>query len=107
MPGAVRDFKEEWDVFRYLIGDKMFLMDGKNKEGQHILTFKLEPLHGELAREKYPEITAGYYMNKVHWNSMRCDGNVPDEVLREYLQESYRLILSSLPKKTQQALNSK
>ena len=104
MPGVVRDFKEEWNAFRYLLDGKMFLMDGKNKENQHILTFKLEPLHGELARKKYPEIVPGYYMNKTHWNSMLCDGNVPDEILREYLQESYGLILSALPKKTQQAL---
>ena len=107
MPGVVRDFKEEWGAFRYLIGDKMFLMDGANKEGRHIFTFKLEPLHGELAREKYTEITAGYYMNKVHWNSMLCDGDVPDDILREYLHESYNLIFLSLPKKLQAELAAK
>ena len=43
-------------------------------------------------------------MNKVHWNSVKADGNVPDALLREMLEKSYRLVLSSLSKKKQRAL---
>lgn len=103
-PGAVKEWKEEWEVFRYMVGGKMFLMDGDNGKGTLILTLKLEPLHGELARSTYPCIMPGHYMNKVHWNSILREGDLPDDMLKSYLDESYKLVLSSLPKKLQKEL---
>ena len=43
-------------------------------------------------------------MNKVHWNSVKADGNVPDALLREMLEKSYRLVLGSFSKKKQREL---
>ena len=43
-------------------------------------------------------------MNKVHWNSVRADGVVPDDLLREMLEKSYRLVLGGLSKKKQREL---
>lgn len=34
--GAVREFKAEWEATRYLIGGKMFAMDGGVKDGKPI-----------------------------------------------------------------------
>ena len=99
--GANKDFKEEWNVHRYMIGDKMFVMEGGDKEGKPIITLKLEPLYGDFLRKQYKEIIPGYYMNKEHWNSVYRDGNVEDEIVKKMIDESYRLILESLPKKTQ------
>ena len=44
-------------------------------------------------------------MNKVHWNSIKLDGTVPDDLIRHMMEESYRLIVKSLPKKVQKELN--
>lgn len=30
--GAVKDYKEEWEATRYLVGGKMFALLGENKE---------------------------------------------------------------------------
>ena len=38
-------------------------------------------------------------MNKTHWNSVRAQGSVPDDLLRNLLDEAYRLVLHALPKK--------
>ena len=43
-------------------------------------------------------------MNKVHWNSVKADGCVPDELLREMLDRSYSLVLAGLSKKKQREL---
>ena len=43
-------------------------------------------------------------MNKVHWNSIRANGEVPDTVLRDMLDEAYGLILHSFSKKKQAEL---
>ena len=100
--GVIKDYKIEWEAYRYMIGGKMFVMHGKDKEGKEILTLKLEPMHGQFLREQYKgNIIAGYYMNKDHWNSVYVDGNVPDDVLRDMADKSYELVLQSLSKKMQ------
>ena len=59
---------------------------------------------GDFLRRQYEDIIPGYYMNKVHWNSVKAEGNVPDALLREMLEKSYRLVLGSFSKKKQRAL---
>lgn len=104
-PHTVKEYKPEWDATRYMIGGKMFAMEGANKEGQPIITFKLPPSLGILLRSTYPDhITPGYYMNKEHWNSLSLSGDVPDEVVREMVDESYSLIFNALPKKLRESL---
>ena len=103
---ARRDFKMEWNWHRWLIGGKMFAavcVDDKSGEDV-LLTLKLEPLEGELLRRQYEDIIPGYYMNKEHWNSVKLDGSVPDEVLRHMMAESYRLVAKSLTKKARTEL---
>ena len=97
--GAIRDFKEEWNATRYLIADKMFAMQGGDKEKKSIITLKCDPMFGQALREQYPDIVAGYYMNKLHWNSVYLEGEVPDDVLRQMVDMSYELVLNSLTKK--------
>ena len=69
-PGAVKEFHEAFGVDRYLVGGKMFAMWGGDKEGRPILTLKLAPGRGDDLRRRYPDIVPGYYMNKLHWNSL-------------------------------------
>lgn len=102
--GAVKDYKIEWDVIRYLIKGKMFVMQGKDSSKKEILTLKCEPMFGQLLRKNYPDIIPGYYMNKLHWNSVFLEGSVPDDVLREMIGMSYELVMKSLSKKTQKEI---
>ena len=43
-------------------------------------------------------------MNKVHWNSIKADGSIPDDLLREMLEKSSQLVLSGFSKKKQKEL---
>ena len=99
--GVEKDFKVEWNATRYMIRGKMFAMQGGDKYGKPILTIKLEPMFGELLRGQYKDIIPGYYMNKVHWNSLYLEGDVPDDVLKNMLDNAYKIVFSSLPKKVQ------
>lgn len=105
-PGAKKDYKEEWQATRYMIRGKMFAMQGGDKNGTPIITFKLEPDFGTFLRSQYKDIIPGYYMNKEHWNSLYLDGEVSDEIVREMADRSYRLIFTSLSKKLQQEIIS-
>ena len=103
--GVIKDFKVEWGWERYLIGGKMFAAVCMGDDGKpSLITLKLEPSEGEFWRGQYEDVIPGYYMNKVHWNSIRADGNVPDDVLRDMLDRSYDLVLKGLPKKEREKI---
>lgn len=105
-PSVTKDFQAEWNWIRYQIGGKMFAavcLDGAAGKAVYI-TIKLDPAEGEFLRQMYEDIIPGYYMNKVHWNSVKAEGTVPDELLKEMLEKSYQLVLSGFSKKKQKAL---
>lgn len=99
-----KDYKLEWEATRYMIKGKMFAMLGGDKYNKPIITVKLEPMFGQILREKYSDIIPGYYMNKEHWNSLYLEGQVPVEVLKDMLDKSYDIILHSFSKKVQNEL---
>ena len=99
--GVTRDLQEEWNWIRFHIGGKMFAAicrDDDTNEPVYI-TLKLEPVEGEFFRKEFEDIIPGYYMNKVHWNSVKADGNVPDDVLMDLLDKAYQILFDSLSKK--------
>ena len=105
MPGAQKDFKAEWNWTRYTVGGKMFCAMCHDENGGDVyITMKLEPLRGEFLRGQFEDILPGYYMNKTHWNSVRAQGNVPEDILKGMLEESYRLVAGGLAKKTRLSL---
>lgn len=106
-PGVTKDLQESWNWVRYHVGGKMFAaicLDGQNDNKPYYINLKLEPSEGESYRAQYEDVIPGYYSNKVHWNSVKPDGAVPDEVLRYMLDQSYRLVLAGLPKYRQREI---
>lgn len=88
-----------------MLGGKLFAAVCLDEGGApYYISLKLEPSEGEFLRQQYPDILPGYYMNKAHWNSVRADGEVPDELLKSLLDKSYGLILHSFSKKKQTEL---
>ena len=105
-PGVTKNLQAEWNWIRYHIGGKMFAavcLDDATGKPVYI-TCKLDPAEGDFLRRQYEDIIPGYYMNKVHWNSVKAEGNVPDALLREMLEKSYRLVLGGFSKKKQREL---
>lgn len=102
---VTKQLQKDWNWLLYQIGGKMFaaLCLNKNNEPYYI-NLKLEPMDGEFLRGQYPDILPGYYSNKMHWNSVKPDGAVPDELLKDMLDKSYQLVLSGFSKKRQREL---
>lgn len=104
-PGVTKDLQADWNWIRYQIGGKLFAaicLDGENRP--YYITLKLAPAEGDLYRQQYQDVLPGYYMNKLHWNSVKADGAVPDEVLKTFLDRSYGLVLGSFSRKKQAEL---
>ena len=105
LPGVNRDYKEEWGMTRYRIGEKMFAGSGGDKNGRPIVTLKLPPEECDFLRAAYPgQIVVGYYFNKQHWISIYDGEAVPDEVRIHALERSYEAFVATLPKKVRAAL---
>lgn len=104
--GVERDFKSEWNWTRFMVKGKMFCAFCCEDSDDTLITVKCEPDYNELLRKAYNgAIIEGYYMNKVHWNSIKPDKNVPYEIIQEMCERGYNLIVHSLPKKTQKEIS--
>ena len=102
--GATQEYKEEWKATKYMIGGKMFALQGNDNKDRPIVNLRLLPDEGNFLRSQFKDITAGYYMNKDHWNSVYLEGSVPDDIVRDMIDKSYAIIFASLTKKAQKEI---
>ena len=100
--GVHKDYKPEWDWTRYMIKDKMLAAFCGEGTDDPLFTMKCEPDYNDAVRQLYPGIiTEGYYMNKVHWNSVHVRYEVPEKLIREMADRAYEIILKGFSKKMQ------
>jgi len=98
---AEEDYKPEWDAIRYMVCGKMFAIIHSDSEGIPVISVKHIPEHGIELREKFCEVIPGYHFNKTHWSSVYLNGNLPETVLKQMLDQSYELVFRKLTKKVQ------
>lgn len=55
------------------------------------LSLKCDPQLAQLLRDKYETVLPGYHLNKKHWNTIICTGQVGDDELRDLIRHSYEL----------------
>jgi predicted DNA-binding protein (MmcQ/YjbR family) len=96
-PEAVEDFPFDTTTLVLKVAGKMFAALGINDEPLRI-NLKSDPLTAEVLRQRHAAVLPGYHMNKRHWNTVVLDGSVPEEELREMIDDSYRLVVAGLPK---------
>ncbi len=82
----------------FKVGGKVFLLAGLE---QLPLQFnvKCDPARAIELREQYASVKPGYHMNKKHWNTVVVDGSIPARQIREMIDDSYTLVVNSLPRK--------
>jgi len=66
------------------------------------LNLKCDPEKAVELREQYHAVTAGYHMNKKHWNTITINADLNDNMLLNLTSHSYELIVNGLTK-TQKA----
>jgi predicted DNA-binding protein (MmcQ/YjbR family) len=90
-------FGEETLVFKVM--GKIFILMNLDREPS--INVKCDPEKAIELRELYPSVTAGYHMNKKHWNTVRIDGSLSDKLIYSFIDHSYDLVFASLPNKLQ------
>ena len=62
------------------------------------LNLKCEPEQAVELTEKYESVLPGYHMNKKHWNSIIVDGSIHSNEIKNWMDDSYKLVVQGLKK---------
>ena len=103
-PGAVeeRPFGPETSTFK--VAGKIFAISALERQPLDV-SLKCEPELAEQLRGSYPAVIPGYHLNKRHWNTVVIDGSLPDDFVRDLVEDSYDLVMSALPRRVQRELD--
>lgn len=69
------------------------------------ISLKCNPDKAIELREEFEDINGAFHLNKKHWNSINCEGNVPIKLVYELIDHSYELVVKGLKKAEREALN--
>ena len=68
------------------------------------MSLKCDPQLAEQLRAAHPQIVPGYHLNKRHWNTVTLDGAITATMVADMVEDSYDLIVASLPQRRRRAL---
>lgn len=88
-------FGQEVSVYKYGKANdgagKMFALIANDSQPVR-LSLKCDPQLAETLREQYETVLPGYHLNKRHWNTIICSGQLADEELVDLIRHSYELV---------------
>ena len=96
--GAIKEYPFDETTAVYKVGNKIFALIDEQSNPPRI-NLKCDPYYARELREMYESVIAGYHMNKKHWNTVICNGEVDNATLFAWIDDSYDLVFNSLTKK--------
>lgn len=93
------------EVLVFKVAGKAFLLLPLDTEDTRF-NVKCDPDKALELRERYSSVLPGYHMNKKHWNTVIADGTVKQLLLKQWIDDSWLLVVKSLPKKVQEDIFS-
>ncbi len=96
-PNTWLDFPFGEDVFVYRVGpkdseeSKLFALIARDSQPLRV-SLKCDPQLAEVLREKYESVQPGYHLNKKHWNTIICSGQLDDDEIKDLARHSYQLV---------------
>ena len=103
LPGAEETFPfgVKTSVFKVVV--RMFALSQLGADSLRV-SLKCEPELAQALRDAHAAVLPGYHLNKRHWNTVIIDGSLPDDAIREMIEDSYDLVVSKLPSVGRRAL---
>lgn len=98
-PGAWLDYPFGEGTAVYKVGhkdvpgedEKLFAIIAEGSNPVRV-SLKCDPILAKHLREKYEEVQPGYHLNKKHWNTIICSGQLSDDEVKDLARLSYRLV---------------
>jgi predicted DNA-binding protein (MmcQ/YjbR family) len=103
-PGAYEDFPFGPETSVFKVEGKLFALSALRSSPLRV-SLKCEPELAEQLRGSYPHaVVPGYHLNKRHWNTVLCDGALPDDMVRDMVEDSYDLIVAAMSRAVRERL---
>ncbi len=102
--GVSENFPFDETTLVFKVSDKMFCLT--DLEDEFAIALKNEPEKNIELREEFPAVKPAYHMNKEHWNSIKVDGSMSDDMIKNLIDESYDLVVMKLTRRQQQELKN-
>ncbi len=93
---------EEKNLIAFKVMDKIFAV--ADEDDFNAINLKCDPVKASMLRNLYNEVQPGQHMDKRHWNSVDPNGALDDELIEEWIKDSYNLVVEDLPRKKQKKL---
>ncbi len=103
-PAVSEDMPFGDDTLVFKVCGKMFLL--ANLEGPLKINLKADPSEVVHRLEYYPEAEPGYHMNKKHWIRVNIEKVSDFDRLRNWIDQSYQLVVAGLPAKLRAGIRS-
>jgi predicted DNA-binding protein (MmcQ/YjbR family) len=87
-------FGSETSVFK--VAGKIFALSALAQPPLRI-SLKCDPALAEQLRADHAAVLPGYHLNKRHWNTVIVDGSLPEQMIKDMIEDSYDLVVSKLP----------
>jgi predicted DNA-binding protein (MmcQ/YjbR family) len=97
-PGTEETLPFGPDTLVYKVNGKVFLLTGLDSEDLRF-NVKCDPDKAIELRDEYACVLPGFHMNKKHWNTIVVDGSVSNALLKEWIDDSYSLVVPKIKKK--------
>ena len=82
-------------VMRHKTNKKMFALIYE-RNNSLCINLKCDPLEADFLRQVFEDVTPGWHMNKMHWNTVTIGGDVPVDDMQRMIERSYDLIKPKL-----------
>ena len=100
--GVTEEFPFDDRTLVYKVMGKMFA--AADLDLFESINLKCDPELAVELRERFPAVLPGFHMNKKHWNTVLVDGSLSDRLIREWIDQSYDLVVEGLPLRLKAAL---
>jgi predicted DNA-binding protein (MmcQ/YjbR family) len=107
--GVTEHFPFDEFTLVFKVMNKMFALVGLNhwENGEQKINLKCNPEKAVELRVEYDGISAGFHMNKKHWNTLLINSSdVTDKMVFDLITHSYDLVVQGLTKKAKAELEN-
>ncbi len=107
--GVTEHFPFDDVTLVFKVMNKMFALVGLHQweSGDQKINLKCNPEKANELRADYEGISAGFHMNKKHWNTVLMNNSdVSDQLVFQLIDHSYDLVVQGLTKKAKAELEN-
>lgn len=98
-------YSEDENMVAFKVMGKVFATT--NADRFEYINLKCDPVKAATLRNLYEEVQPSDFKSERHWNNVYLEGILDDEIIMEWIKDSYDLVVEELPRKKQRKIEAK